>query len=290
MIRKKSFAKINLYLEITGKSTQGYHLLDSLMAYLDICDEISLKKSQKFNLKIIGENATFLNSDQKENIIIKTVNLLAKKYHFDPKIEILLTKNIPIGAGLGGGSANSATILLMLNQFYNLNLSDEKLKEIGLEIGSDVPFCLNQKIALVNGIGEKISQVTIGLKPLFALLVNPRKTLSTKDVFELFSAKYLNKTKEYKPQKISENSSIISIIENRQNYLEEPATELIPEIDDILKTLQNQQNCLISRMSGSGATCFGLFENINYMDLAEKKLKQKFPEFYIKKSQLIYST
>jgi 4-diphosphocytidyl-2-C-methyl-D-erythritol kinase len=288
MLKKKSFAKINLYLEITGNDARGYHLLDSLIAYLDIFDEIEIKDSTSLTLKISGENGEILKEDNQENIIIKTVNLLAKKYHLDPKIAISLIKNIPVGAGLGGGSANAATILLMLNQFYNLNLSTQKLKEIGLQIGSDVPFCLHGKIAVVSGTGEIITDVKMKTPPIFALIINPRKTLLTKKVFDLFNQKYRDKIQEKSQHLLTENSDIISVIKPRQNYLEKPAIEFVPKIADILKTLASQENCAISRMSGSGATCFGLFKNENDLDLAYNNLQKKFPGFYIKKSKLLY--
>lgn len=292
MLTGKSFAKINLYLEITGKTPKGYHLLESLMAYLEIFDQITFNKSDKLQLKISGENADILNQNDQENIILKAVNLLAQKYNFDPQIEISLIKNIPISAGLGGGSANAATILLLLNDFYKLNLNSTELQKIGLILGSDVPFCLYKKIALVEGIGEKISPVKIPDQNLFALIVNPKKSLSTKNVFELFSEKYLDKISQNSSEKIIrnslKNSSLIEVIKNRQNHLEKAAMEIIPEVAEILKTLADQKNCQISRMSGSGATCFGLFENSQDLDLAEENLQKIFPEFYIKKSRIIY--
>ena len=170
----RSFAKINLFLEITGKNSKNYHLIDSLMAFVDIFDIISVEKSNKLELEIIGEqNLKFLGKKE-DNILIKTVNLFAKKYNFIPNINIKLEKNIPIAAGLGGGSANAATLIEILIKLYDLKISREELRVIALEIGSDVPFCLHKKIALVSGVGEVIRSVNIDKKNLYLLIINPK--------------------------------------------------------------------------------------------------------------------
>src|SRR5690606_5243527 len=155
----KSFAKLNLYLEVTGINQQGYHLLDSLMSLINLYDIIKIEESSKLELAIDGAYSKHLKANINENIIIKAVNLLAKNYNLNPKFKISLTKNIPVSAGLCGGSSNAATIILMFNQIYNLNLPIERLTEIGLQLGCDVPFFLHQKTALISGIGEKITEV-----------------------------------------------------------------------------------------------------------------------------------
>ncbi|MFT5795693.1 MAG: 4-diphosphocytidyl-2-C-methyl-D-erythritol kinase, partial [Ulvibacter sp.] len=163
----RSFAKINLFLEITGKNSKNYHLIDSLMAFIDIFDIISVEKSSKLELEITGEqNLKFL-GNKGDNILIKTTNLFAKKYNFTPNINIKLEKNIPIAAGLGGGSANAATLIEILIKLYDLKISKEELEKIALEIGSDVPFCLHKKIALVSGVGEIIRSISIDKKNLY---------------------------------------------------------------------------------------------------------------------------
>lgn len=284
MIRK-SFAKINLFLEVTGR-VGGYHLLNSLMAFLDLYDEIKFEQSEILELEINGIYADFLKNDEHENIIIRAVKILAEEYKFEPKIKISLIKNIPIGAGIGGGSSNAAATLLMLNEFYNLNISKKKLAEIGLKLGADVPFCLNQKIALISGIGENIIDVEIATNPLFAVIVNPNIHLSTKQVF-LNLAKNNQFFSDFKPENISAEN-FISVIKNHKNDLEKAAIELAPEIAQILMEIAEQKNCLISRMSGSGPTCFGLFNNQNDLDLAYQNLNKKFPEFYLKKSKILF--
>lgn len=281
MLTRKSFAKINLYLEITGKTANNYHTLDSLMAPLDLCDVITIEKSDKLQLVVKGKNEKYFNDNWQENIIIKAVNLLALNYKFDPKIKITLEKNIPVAAGLGGGSSNGATILLMLNQFYNLNLSDVELEKIGLQLGADVPFCLNGKIAFVYGIGEIVKPVRIETNDLFILLVNPNQHLSTKQVYE-------NSTpdKNYFIQQ-NKGDNLLNLIQNRRNDLQKPAIKIMPIIGEIIEKISEQRGCKISRMSGSGATCFGIFANEEDLNLASQNLQNTFPGFYLQKVKIV---
>ena len=279
MLTKKSFAKINLYLEIVGRTTNGYHLLDSLMAMIDIFDLITIEKHHKLELVVKGSGSESLQVDWQENIIIKAVNLLATKYHFTPTIKITLEKNIPIAAGLGGGSSNAATVLLMLNQFYDLNLSKRELLDLGLKLGADVPFFINGKNAFVSGIGEVLRDVNFNFKNTHLLIVNPRQALSTKQIYEGFAG-------EFTAREASESVDVVESIKYRHNDLQKPAIKIMPKIVDILQEIANQKNCSINRMSGSGATCFGIFKSENDLDFAHQNLRNIFPNFYIEKAKI----
>jgi 4-diphosphocytidyl-2-C-methyl-D-erythritol kinase len=277
----KSFAKINLYLEVIGKREDGYHLLDSLMVLIDIFDEIKIEEHHCLELVIKGSN----DSSLQQNIIIKTVQLLAKKFAFDPKIKITLTKNIPIAAGLGGGSSNAAVVMLLLNDFYQLNLSEKELLEFGLQIGADVPFFLqaltHKKPVFVSGIGEVLEDFDGQISELHLLIINPKKPLSTKEVFELFSKNFsLPKDKK----SIDKSNDILSLAKNHNNDLENSAIKLMPEIAAILNFLKNEE-CLLSRMSGSGASCFAIFENKGDLENCCQKLQKTFPDFFLKKAK-----
>lgn len=281
MLTKKSPAKINLYLEIVGRTENGYHLLDSLMGAIDIFDQISVQKSDHLQLEIKGDNAKILQEHWQENIIIKAVNLLAKKHHFAPNIKITLEKNIPIAAGLGGGSSNAATMLLMLNEFYNLGLNKTELLDLGLKLGADVPFFVNGQMAFVSGIGEVLKAAKFNGEKLFLLIVNPKKPLPTQQVF-------LNSTIDFASnnQQII-GDKIIPTIKNRRNDLQSSAIKIMPEIEVILKEMLSQKNCLISRMSGSGASCFGVFGGDEDLELAYSNMQKIFPKFYIQKAAII---
>lgn len=281
MLIKKSPAKINLYLEIVGRATNGYHLLDSLMVPIDIFDVITLEKSDQLQLEIKGENAAVLQVNWQKNIIIKAINLLAEKFYLTPNIKITLEKNIPIAAGLGGGSSNAATILLMLNEFYDLHLSKAELLDLGLKLGADVPFFINGKVAFVSGIGEVLKLVKFNCDNLFLLIVNPKKPLSTQEVFLNFAADFRSQNSQIK------NNQIISTIKNRCNDLQISAIRIIPEIAIILQKISQQKNCLVSRMSGSGASCFGVFENAEDLELAYINMQKTFPNFYIRRAKCL---
>jgi 4-diphosphocytidyl-2-C-methyl-D-erythritol kinase len=283
MLSYKSFAKINLYLEITGKTKNNYHLLDSLMSLIDIYDIISIKESNEFWLDIKENNKNRLPVN--DNIIIKAVDLLSKKHNFIPNIKITLEKNIPVSAGLGGGSSNAATMLLTLNSFYNLNLSQEQLMEYALTLGADVPFFLNGKTAFVSGIGEIIKPAQINTNNTLILLVNPNLPISTKQVFELFSkTKIVGKIDSKIHSQNSQN--LLSTIKNRRNDLQKTAATIIPKINEIIHQISKQQGCLLSRISGSGPTCFGIFENEEDLNLAYKNLESIFPGFYLKRTSI----
>ncbi len=283
MLTKKSFAKINLYLEIVGRTKNGYHLLDSLMALIDIFDIISLEENYCLQLEIKGDSTNSLQESWQENIIIKAVNLLAEKYHFTPQIKITLEKNIPIAAGLGGGSSNAAAALLMLNQFYNLNLSKTELLEFALKLGADVPFFIDSEMSFVSGIGEVLKPAKFDCQDLCLLIINPKKPVSTKEVFAgLSGSLFENLARENSEEK---SDDLISVIKNRRNDLQNSAIKIAPEIAMILNKIANQKDCLISRMSGSGASCFGIFVNEKDLNLACLKLQNSFPEFYIQKAK-----
>lgn len=285
MLVRDSFAKINLYLEVTGKTQNGYHLLDSLMTRIDIKDQISIEKSDELFLEIKGSKSEILQKDWQENIIIKAVKSLAENHGIDTKIKITLEKNIPVSAGLGGGSSNAATTLLMLNELYNLNLPKEKLLEYGLKLGADVPFFINEKMALMSGIGEVLKDIQFDTKDLFLIIINPNKPLSTKEVFQRFSEDF-SENKNHKREEIKEGD-LISFIKNRHNDLQPPSILLMPEIFEILENVKHQENCQIARMSGSGATCFGIFNSEKDQEKAYENLVKIFPKFDVRKTKIV---
>lgn len=279
----KSYAKINLFLEVLGKRADNYHKIESLICFLDLYDEIKIEKNGFFQLQVSGDQGNFLVGNRQENIITKTVLFMSEQFNFRPNLKISLTKNIPIGAGLGGGSSNSAAIILAINEIYNLKLTQEQILEIALKMGCDAPICLNKNMALVSGIGEKISSIKTTANPAFCLIVNPNIHLATAAVFQSLKIKENNKNSA-----ILANQDIIEYSKNRKNDLENTAIKLAPEIALILDELQKQNNCLLARMSGSGSTCFALFHHQDELENAYANLVKKFPDFYIKKSKLIY--
>jgi 4-diphosphocytidyl-2-C-methyl-D-erythritol kinase len=241
----------------------------------------SILTNSKINLEITGEQNLNLLGKKENNILVKTVNLMAEKFNFIPNIKIKLEKNIPIAAGLGGGSANAATLIEILIKLYDLKISKQQLQKIALKIGSDVPFCLHKKIAKVGGIGEKITDIAINQPNLYLLIINPNIPIDTGKIFQNYQ--FLNNKIQYKQE-----SDLISIIKTRKNHLQAVSEAFCPQISQILINLRLQRNIVSAKLSGSGATCFGVFNTKQDIELAFNSLKDIFPDFYIKKTILIY--
>ena len=244
-------AKLNLNLYIKEKLENGYHTLESDICFLNLYDEINIKRSNLNKIKISNRSSFFL---EEENILKKTLNYFNSEFKNDNKFSITLKKNIPLGAGLGGGSSDSAALLLGLRHFYNSNpynskkITFNKLKEIGLKIGSDVPACIMGKSLRLSGIGEKLQKLYVAKGYKF-LLIYPNKILSTEKVFNNFN---FRKVKKLKPIYFNE----IKIY----NSLEFVSQSIEPEIKNILNTLKSFNKIIAFGMSGSGSCCFGIFK------------------------------
>jgi 4-diphosphocytidyl-2-C-methyl-D-erythritol kinase len=270
-------AKINLYLHITGKRADGYHLLDSLMVLTDVADVITAEKAPDITLRVSGEFADN-SGDISDNIVIKAARALADSAGVQAGASISLQKNIPVGAGLGGGSSDAAATLRLLNSLWGINYSDEKLAQIGLTLGADVPFCLYGKPAFVSGIGEVIDTVP-DLPKFWILLVNPRKILSTKDVFTQSAINFISPVK--RPESFKNTHDFINFLQKNDNNLQKNAINIVPEITDVLDVIGQQEGVLLSRMSGSGSTCFGLFESKLSKDKALNNISTTNPDWWV---------
>ena len=266
-MKVKTFAKINLCLDVLRRKENGYHEVEMVMTNVDIADVLEIKK--------LEEKKILLKSDNKElamdetNLIHKAVVMLQKEVKKEFGVEIVLEKNIPMEAGMAGGSADAAATLKAVNELFDLNISEERLLEIGANIGADIPFCIMGGTVLASGIGEKLKR----LKPLpriKLLIVKPRIGLSTRKVYESLDIEGLNKT-GFKHRDVREMVSIIEsdkndkekideIAKSLNNILEVPSIRLLPFISDIKKIMM-ENNCLGALMSGSGTAIFGIYEN-----------------------------
>jgi len=287
-------AKINLYLHVTGKREDGYHFLDTLIAFTDVYDEVDIKPADKFSLKISGEFSHLVENDE-NNIVTRAAKLMAKECGNDVNVSINLVKNIPVGAGLGGGSGDAAATLILLNEIFKAGLSQEKLTEIGLKLGADVPIFINRHAAFVAGIGDKITN-TVNLPELYAVLVYPHKPLSTKKVFtSLHSSEGVLESNVYNKDISNSQAWIMKQIQNdvtgkdwisflKQNHndLENPAIKLLPEIKDLIVELSELEGCAFARMSGSGSTCFAIFESKQQAEISAVLLQKVHSGFWVR--------
>ena len=270
-IRVYARAKINLYLHVLNRREDGYHELDSLFVFGDLADVIAVTPARSLRLEIRGPFAGKL-SDKEENSVLRAARLLADAVQIRPQTKITLTKNLPIAAGLGGGSADAAAVLRALAELWRISPSAVDLTLLGLGIGSDVPACLLSEPCYVSGIGEQIEPIP-ALPALPLLLVNPGVELATSSVFRTFGTKF-SETARF-PEVPTTIPNLISLLQTRHNDLQRPAIEQCSGIAEILQVISETEGCLLARLSGSGATCFGIYGNIVEAKQAAALLKKR---------------
>lgn len=260
-------AKLNLFLHITGKRPDGYHLIESLVVFTEFGDTLDISCADSLTLEIKGEFSGFLQSDTENNLVMKAAKLL-QPYANGQGAKITLHKHIPMGAGLGGGSSDAAATLRALSSLWNIDISKDELMAMALLLGSDVPACYEAVSAVISGIGEFIRPVNYESWP-FVLLINPRKPLLTASVYKQFSGSY------------AASRTDIDNLVSTQNMLEASAIQLMPEIKDIIRAIAQTKECRLARMSGSGATCFGLYDMQEHAEEAKTQIAGEFPEAWL---------
>jgi len=275
-MRVEANAKINLALHVVGQRDDGYHLLDTLVAFANVADILEFTPAEKTNLSISGPQSSDLEPD-KDNLVLKAATLL--KTHVgrdDLHANIRLEKNLPIASGIGGGSADAAATLKALNELWQLELSPSALAELALKLGADVPMCLHGQSLRARGIGEDIAPLAMPSMPL--VLVNPKIAVSTPEIFRLLA------TKENPPlppfDDHSTTAELMAWLEQAVNDLEKPAIEMVPEIATCIEALTDA-GARIARMSGSGATCFGLFETSSAAERAQTVIAKQHPNWWV---------
>ena len=270
-----SRVKVNLYLHIIGKRADGYHNLDSLVAFPEIGDEISVSPSNSINLKITGKSKKEL--DEKENLILKATKLLKNR---KMGADIHLIKDTPISAGLGGGSSNAAVTLKLLSKLWNVPLPP--INELVL-LGADIPVCMNWRLQRMQGIGEKNSFV-VSPDSLWIVLLNNGDRVPTSTVFQSVTQNEFSGLVNV--PRLNEKNILIKFLKSTGNDLERAAIKNFPIIDDLINSLNLTSGCLVARMSGSGSTCFGLYEKKDEAEKAKKHLLNKFPNAWIKVAKI----
>jgi 4-diphosphocytidyl-2-C-methyl-D-erythritol kinase len=272
----KAKAKINLFFHINGKREDGYHQIESLVVFAeDVYDTIEITPAELNSTSVIdGEFAQDL-QNQQNNLIDKALLSFTEGVQYSCR----LTKNIPIGAGLGGGSSDAAVVAKFLNKDQK-NINNDLA-----EIGADLPICYLHTPAFCGGIGEIIEPIK-NLPTLYLILVNPRKFLLTKDVFKnnqhISTPILLNKPIDF----FSDMDKIIDFLEPLNNDLGAPAIDLMPEIKEILDLLKQQNGCCLQRLSGSGPTCFGIFTSKEQAEEACRNIRKLKPEYWVRFSKV----
>ena len=249
-------AKVNLYLHVTGRRDDGYHLLDSLIAFADVGDRLRAEPAESLSLVIDGPEAGDLAAVGDDNLVLRAARLLADRAGITAGAALHLDKHLPVAAGIGGGSSDAAAALLALKRLWRISLEDDALCALGASLGADVPACLYGRAVWVGGIGERL-QPAGPLPEAGILLVNPRAGLPTAAVFAARRGPF-GHAGRFAPMP-GEASALARALMPCRNDLTEAAIGLVPEIAAVLARLGRSPGSLLARMSGSGATCFALF-------------------------------
>lgn len=277
----KAYAKINVYLDVLSKREDGYHEMEMVMLPLELHDVIEIES-------LIGLRDSYVTCDHVElqetkyNLINTTVCKLRDLYHFKQNFNIKVHKEIPISAGLGGGSSNAAATLKAFNHYLKLKLSDEEMNAIGKTIGADVPFCLYNKPALVRGIGEEITPITLNHQ-YYVLIIKPERGLSTKHVFEKADTIELDHGDVNAVVNALKKGDDDAFAASMFNSLEKASLLMVPEIQDV-KDMLKKDGLKMVMMSGSGSAVYALSTDANKMKALHKKYEKAGLEVYLTKT------
>jgi 4-diphosphocytidyl-2-C-methyl-D-erythritol kinase len=284
-------AKLNLYLHIVGRNADGYHLLESLVAFTGSGDWVSAMPAERLSLQIEGPFAAALReTPDEDNLVLKAARRLADwaAAHDHPVsgARLELQKILPVASGIGGGSADAAAALVALTQLWQLPIGADALREIAQNLGADVPACVAREAALIEGIGERLSPVP-ALPAIPVLLVNPGVALPTPSVYRAFRESGVIEPGP-RPKPIGpwgDVAALSAALAQTRNDLEAAAIALCPPIARVLHAL-DAAGALFWRMSGSGATCFGLFADPVAATVAAARLKEDEPGWWVLSSTL----
>jgi 4-diphosphocytidyl-2-C-methyl-D-erythritol kinase len=270
-------AKLNLYLHVTGRRADGYHLVDSLVAFADIGDRLTAEPARSLSLAVEGPEAAGLAADVDDNLVLRAARLLADRAGIAPGAALRLDKRLPVAAGIGGGSSDAAAALLLLRRLWRLSLGEEALCGLGARLGADVPACICRRAVWVGGIGELLEPAP-PLPEAGILLANPRKTLPTPAVFAARRGPF-GAAGRFAPMP-GDVAALAGLLMLRGNDLTEAAIELVPEIRVVLEKLAQLPGSVLARMSGSGATCFALFADRAAAQMACARLADIEPRWW----------
>ena len=277
-------AKINLALHVTGQRVDGYHLLETLVTFTEAGDTIRIRDADADSFSISGPFGDLLRAgDGGDNLVTRAKDLLrnalASTGQPAPPVAIHLEKNLPVASGIGGGSADAAATVRGLLRHWRAGIAPDTLASMALTLGADVPMCLESRSLIARGIGEDIEPVT-DLPELSMVLANPLKAVSTPEIFRRLQ----NKTNP--PLPASATIGWMDFLAQSRNDLQPPAQALLPEIGEIIGLL-SQEGAALVRMSGSGATCFGIFHSLEAARKAETSLRKKRPGWYFQATRTI---
>jgi 4-diphosphocytidyl-2-C-methyl-D-erythritol kinase len=277
-------AKLNLYLHITGRRADGYHLIDGLVGFADIGDRLSARSAAALTLAVSGTEAAELDDAGGDNLVLRAARLLATHAGTAPRAAIHLEKNLPVASGLGGGSSDAAAALRALLILWRVAIDEAMLRRLGLMLGADMPVCLHAGPAWVGGIGDAV-EAAPDLPGAGVLLVNPRRRLPTAAVFAAWRGRF-GAPARFSPMP-ADAAALAGALSSRGNDLTEAAIGLVPEIAAVLAALAALDGALLARMSGSGASCFALFSDRAAAEAARANLAGAHPQWWCAAGRLL---
>lgn len=280
-LQETAWAKVNLTLQVTGRRADGYHELSSLVVFADCGDRLTFEPSDDLGLTLRGPFAGGLPATA-DNLVLRAARGIAELTGRPLPFAITLTKTLPVAAGIGGGSADAAAVLRALCPLAGLSLEDAGPRDLALTLGADVPVCLASRPALLSGIGERLEPLA-GLPPPALVLANPGLPLSTAEVFKARQGPFSQVAAQAPP---AAAVSFLEWLAERPNDLEASARSLLPEVGRVIESLAATQGCRLARMSGSGATCFGLYDSRAEAERAALGLAECEPQWWVKAAGL----
>ena len=286
LLTETARAKVNLTLRVLGRRADGYHDIESLVVFADCADTLTLTPGPELGLATGGPGAQDC-GEMSDNLVVRAARLLGERIPGLTLGHFTLDKHLPVAAGIGGGSADAAAALRLLAQANNIAIDDQRIVDVACETGADIPVCLASRACTMTGVGENLSMLDIPSMP--CVMVNPRVGVATKDVFTalgLGKGELLAVVGDVmlSPGWPAEGASFdewIEAVGHGTNDLEKPALKVEPVIGEVLSALRATEGVKLARMSGSGATCFAIFEAIGDAGQAAKAIAKAHPGWWV---------
>lgn len=278
-------AKINLALHVTGRRPDGYHLIDTLVAFTRFGDRLTIADANEDSFTVSGPFAGAVPATD-DNLVLRAVASLRAIAVGGKPVSINLEKNLPVASGVGGGSSDAAAALRALVDRWHIDIDAPELARLGLALGADLPMCLAARPLIARGIGEEISGIP-GFPPLGTVIVNPGRGVATADVFSALERRDGSPLPALPPH--LDFHTLCNWLETTRNDLEAPAKAQEPAVHSTLRSLR-KAGAHFARMSGSGATCFGLFESGNLAKRAAATIRERNPGWFVAATRLMSST
>lgn len=271
--------KINILLDVTNRRENGYHDIVTIMQSVNISDTVTAKKNNSGQI-VLKTNFDNIVSPE-DNIAYKALAMMKEEFSLDAGFKVNIEKRIPIAGGMGGGSTDAAAVIKAVNLLCDLKLSVPEMMKLGLRLGADVPFCIFEKTALAKGVGEELTEIK-GLENVYLVIVNPFVSVSTKTIYELVDEKcVLGQIDEKIAIEALEKENINEYPFVLKNIMQSVTQSICPQIEEIIAGLIDL-GAVHAMMSGSGPTCFGIFDK----EITETVVKERFKDYYVAVTEL----